>query len=128
MNRIFKSVLGALAAGSAMVAAIPAAEARDGRRGYEYRGDRGGQYRGDRGYRRDRGPYYSNRAYRDRGYYRGDRGYYPGYYRAYHRPYRGGYYGYRDNDAGVALAAGIVGIAIGAAIASDRGRDRYYGY
>ncbi|MBY0582626.1 MAG: hypothetical protein K2P68_06875 [Sphingomonas sp.] len=44
--------------------------------------------------------------------------------------YRGGYGGHyrHGGDAGVAVAAGIVGLAIGAAIASDndRYRDRYY--
>jgi hypothetical protein len=35
---------------------------------------------------------------------------------------------YRDrgDDAAIAVGAGIIGLAIGAAIASDRGRDRYY--
>lgn len=37
----------------------------------------------------------------------------------YYRHHRG------DNDAALAIGAGIVGLAIGAAIASDR-RDRYY--
>jgi hypothetical protein len=32
---------------------------------------------------------------------------------------------YRNNDAGVAIGAGVLGLALGAAIASDR-RDRYY--
>lgn len=45
--------------------------------------------------------------------------------------YRGGYGGYRhhDNGAGTAVVAGIAGLAIGAAIASnrdDRYRDGYY--
>lgn len=38
----------------------------------------------------------------------------------YYRHHRGG-----DNDAALAIGAGIVGLAIGAAIASDR-NDRYY--
>lgn len=37
------------------------------------------------------------------------------------------YYHHRDNDAGVAVAAGIVGLAIGAAIASSN-HDRRYDY
>ncbi len=36
-----------------------------------------------------------------------------------------GYRDHRNNDAAVAIGAGVVGLAIGAAIASDR-RDRYY--
>jgi hypothetical protein len=36
--------------------------------------------------------------------------------------YGGGYYGgHRHNDAGVAVAAGVVGLALGAALASDHG-------
>jgi len=44
-------------------------------------------------------------------------------------------YGHRGGDAGPAIVAGIAGLAIGAAIASDHSRDRYrddyyrrYGY
>jgi len=36
------------------------------------------------------------------------------------------YYGDRDNDAALAIGAGVVGLAIGAAIASDRRDRRYY--
>lgn len=57
--------------------------------GRHWRGDRG-YYRGDRGYYRG-----------DRGYYRGDRG-----YRRHH------------NNGGAALAAGVIGLGLGAAIAS----------
>ena len=44
-------------------------------------------------------------------------------------PWRHGYrWHHHDDDAGIALGAGIVGLALGAAIASDRSRydDRYY--
>ena len=50
----------------------------------------------------------------------------------YYGGYRGGYGGYRyhrhhhGNDAGVAIAAGVVGLALGAAIASNSGRQGYY--
>lgn len=39
--------------------------------------------------------------------------------------YRGDRYRHHDNDAAVAIGAGVVGLALGAAIASS-GRDRYY--
>jgi hypothetical protein len=53
-------------------------------------------------------------------YYRGG---YGGH--AYGGHYGGRYYGHRDNDAGLAIGAGVLGLALGAAIASDhRG---YYG-
>jgi hypothetical protein len=49
--------------------------------------------------------------------------------------YRGGYYGghYRHDNGGAAVAAGVLGLALGAAIASDHGYshgyyDRGYGY
>ncbi|MBA3896517.1 MAG: hypothetical protein H0X36_05160 [Sphingomonadaceae bacterium] len=60
--------------------------------------------------------------------------------------WRGGYgyrhYRYHDNDAGLAIGAGVLGLAVGAAIASDHrggyyndgyydrgyGYDGYYGY
>ena len=40
-----------------------------------------------------------------------------GYSRYYHR--------HNDNDAGVAIAAGVVGLALGAALASNSGRSYY---
>jgi hypothetical protein len=41
--------------------------------------------------------------------------------------YRGGYRGYRGgNGAGLAVGAGILGLAVGAAIASNNRGDRYY--
>jgi hypothetical protein len=47
------------------------------------------------------------------------------------RPYGGRYYshryyGHHGNDAGVAVAAGVVGLALGAALASNSGRHGYY--
>jgi hypothetical protein len=45
------------------------------------------------------------------------------------RPYRGDYYGRRhhnNNDAGVAIAAGVVGLALGAAIAGNNNGSRGY--
>jgi len=56
------------------------------------------------------------RPYGYGGYYHGG-GYYGG-----HR-----YYGHHHgNDAGVAIAAGVVGLALGAALASDSGHRGYY--
>jgi hypothetical protein len=39
-----------------------------------------------------------------------------------------GYYGHRGggDDAAIAVGAGVVGLALGAALASDHHRDRYY--
>ncbi|CAN5383927.1 hypothetical protein BH09PSE3_BH09PSE3_18790 [soil metagenome] len=42
------------------------------------------------------------------------------------RHYGGGHYGHRGGDAGLAVGAGILGLAVGAAIASDRRGDGYY--
>lgn len=55
------------------------------------------------------------------GYYRGDRGYYGGD-RGYYRGDRG--YRHRNNN-GAAIAAGVIGLGIGAAIASAN-QPRYY--
>jgi hypothetical protein len=47
------------------------------------------------------------------------------------QPYRGGYYGGRGhhgNDAGVAIAGGIVGLALGAAIAGNNSGHYRTGY
>lgn len=38
------------------------------------------------------------------------------------------YHHYRGDDGGTAIVAGIAGLAIGAALASDRGYDRRYDY
>jgi len=49
----------------------------------------------------------------------------------WHGGYHGGYYGHRYHHGGTstALAAGIIGLGVGAAIASDRGYyGRGYGY
>ena len=43
-----------------------------------------------------------------------------GYYRGYHGYHRGG------DDAAIAIGAGVVGLALGAAIASNHDRDYYY--
>ena len=56
---------------------------------------------------------------------------YGGGYGGWHHgsPWRHGYRWYHDDDdAGLALGAGIIGLALGAAIASDRSHydDRYY--
>lgn len=124
MKKAFTKIMAGLAVASAAIVAVPA-EARprwDGGPGY---GRGHGGYYGPRGYGRGPGYY----APRGRGYYLPPRAY--GYYG---RPYRGygrGYYGYprygyRDNGAGLAIGAGVLGLALGAAIASDRGGD--YGY
>ena len=47
------------------------------------------------------------------------------------QPYRGGYYGHgyhHGNDAGVAIAGGIVGLALGAAIAGNNNNRYERGY
>jgi hypothetical protein len=123
MNKFLTKVMAGLAVTSAALVAVPA-EARsrwDGGPGYGRGGP--GFHQGGRGYGRG---YYAPRG---RGYYYAPRGY--GYYGAPYRGYRGGYYGYprygyRDNSAGIAIGAGVLGLALGAAIASDR--DGYYGY
>lgn len=98
---------------------------------------RGGGFHGPRFYRR--GGFYGGRGFhsgRDfygrRGFYRdggfhGRRGFYGG--RGYYgRGYYGrGYYGRGYYDDGAAVAAGIIGLGIGAAIANS-GRPRYYDY
>jgi hypothetical protein len=120
MKKLITNSIAALALGSAAFAAIPA-EARPGPgRGHYGRGYGGGHYgRGPvvPGYRSYYGPRFGYGYGRGYGGYRGyGRGYY-GYPR----------YGYYDNGAGLALGAGIVGLALGAAIASDR-YDRDYDY
>ena len=44
----------------------------------------------------------------------------------YRGGYGGHYYGHRHNDGGAALAAGVVGLALGAALASNS--HPYYGH
>ncbi|MDB5690608.1 MAG: hypothetical protein JWL91_2484 [Sphingomonas bacterium] len=130
MQKVLTKLVAGLALTSAAVVAVPA-EARpryDGGPGYGrgYGNGYGGGYDRGRGYGRG---YYAPRG---RGYYAPPRAY--GYGYGYDRPYRGyggGYYGYprygyRDNGAGLAIGAGVLGLALGAAIASDRGD--YYGY
>jgi len=77
-----------------------------------YRGYGGGYYGGGRGYYRGGRGYYGG----PRAYYGGPRGYYP----------RGRYYGHRRSSAGPAIAGAIVGLGVGAAIASAA-QPRYYG-
>ncbi|HWK36486.1 hypothetical protein [Sphingomonas sp.] len=137
MNRFLKNCVATLAIGGAIIAAIPAEAQRGGYRGGSGSHYGGGSYRGGgSAYRGNGGVYRGNtsRVYRD---YRGPRGYvapryvdrsYSRYSRYYGPRYRGGYYGspygYGYYDDGAALAAGVVGLAVGAAIAADR--DRYY--
>lgn len=126
MRNIFKSIVGALTIASALATAVPAQARPDGWRDRgEYRGDHRRYRHGDRDWDRDRPRYrqhYRHHGYRDYG-----RNYYPrgGYY-AY-RDYPRGYYRYRDrdDDTGAILAAGIIGLAVGAVIASDRDGDGY---
>lgn len=121
MRNIFKSIVGALTIASALATAAPAQARPDGYRDYrEYRGHPGrNRYRD---WDRPRHRHYKHYGYRDYG-----RHYYPrgGYYsyRGYPRSHYRGYY--RDDDTGAILAAGIIGLAVGAAIASDRDRDGY---
>ena len=112
MRNIFKSIVGALAIAGAAITAVPAQARHDGYRDYrEHRWS----YERHRYRDYDRPRY---RHYRDFDRYRH---YYPR--RHYHRYYR-------DDDTGAILAAGIIGLAIGAAIASERDRryDREYRY
>jgi len=128
MKKLLTNSIAALALGSAALAAVPAdARPGPGRGGHYGRGYGGGPggYQGGRGYGRG----YAVPGYRSYygprfgyGYGRGYRGY-GGYGRGYYGYPR---YGYYDNGAGLALGAGIVGLALGAAIASDRDRDNYY--
>lgn len=120
MRNIFKNLIGAALAG-ALLSAVPA-QARDG--GYrDYREYRGGHGRHYRDYDRPRYRHYDRHRYGDyRGYRHDQRGYYR--HRGPPRVYYHDHY-YRD-DSGAVIAAGVIGLAIGAAIASSRDRDRYY--
>ncbi|MBK5263762.1 MAG: hypothetical protein JJE34_00810 [Alphaproteobacteria bacterium] len=112
MQSVFKSIVGALIAGSLSFTAMPAQARNDGHRDYrEHRGEYDRHsYRGF-----DRHREYRRYGYRD---YRGYRDYPRGYY-----AYRGRPRVYYRDDEGAAIAAGLIGLAIGAAIASDRDRD-----
>lgn len=125
MRSVFKSLISAVLA-SALLSAVPAQARPDGYRDYrEYRGGYGRHRYRD--YDRPRYRHYDRHRYGD---YRGYRNYQRGYYgyRGAPRVYYRDYYG-RD-DGGAVVAAGLIGLAIGAVIASDRGRydgrDRYY--
>lgn len=64
-------------------------------------------------------PAQAERGWHGGGWYHGDRGYHGGYgYRGYRR--------YDHDDAGLAIGAGLLGLAIGAAAASDYDRGYYY--
>ncbi|MDX6806865.1 BA14K family protein [Terrihabitans rhizophilus] len=89
---------------------------------YNRRWREGRSYRGGRHYRGGRG-YYRNRGYSSRRYY-GNRRYYGG--RRYYNNRR--YYGYRRGNDGVAIAAGVLGLAAGAAIASSANAGSSHAY
>lgn len=122
MRSIFKIIVGACTVASALATSVPAQARHDGYRNYrEHRWNHGGRHYRD--YDRPRFRHHYRYGYRDNRHFR----YYPhGYYRygghprVYYRDY------YRDNDDGALLAAGIIGLALGAAIASNNDRDRYY--
>jgi hypothetical protein len=139
MRAFFTKAAVALMVGGALLTAIPAEADARGRGGYS--GSRGHGHGGYRGGWSGRGRDYVRHG-RHRGYrggygygrHRGHRGYgrYP--YFARHRGYGGYYgygypayygYGYHGGDAALAIGAGLLGVAIGSAIASDRD-DHYY--
>ena len=136
MKKILTQAAVALMVGGALLTAIPAdADARSrggysGSRGHGHGGYRGGWSGRGRDYvrhGRHRG-YRGGYAYRRGGIYRPFYGFarhrgYGGYYGYGYPAYYG--YGYYGGDAALAIGAGLLGVAIGSAIASDRG-DRYY--
>ena len=128
MKKLFMNAVGAVAISGALLAAVPA-EARSGGRHGGYSGHHGGGgghwnggsnwNRGSHGYRGSRGHHgYRSYAYRGHG---GSRYYGYGYgYPAYWGPRYYGYgYGYGGDDAALAIGAGLLGVAVGTAIASD---------
>lgn len=127
MQKVFKSIVAALVAGSALITTMPAQARGDHHR--DYRDYRGGYERhyDRRGYRdHDRRWRHGYRDHRRYNYYPRSYYGYRGHPRVYYRDY------YRDDD-GAVIAAGLIGLAIGAAIASDRDRgyryrDRDYDY
>jgi hypothetical protein len=108
MKRLLTKITMALALGGSLIAAVPV-QARDhdgfrgGGHGWSNHGGRGGY---DRGYGGGYDRHYGG-GYGYRGYY-GPRYYYDGY-----------------DDAGLAIGAGVLGLALGAAIAD---RPSYYDY
>jgi len=126
-----------IAVSGAMVAAVPA-QARPGNwhGGGGYSGNHGGHHGGWNSHGgRYRGSYgghgyygrshYAGRYYGGRGYYGYPRyAYYGGYY-GYPRGYGYRYYD-RDDDAALAIGAGLLGVVVGTAIANDRRDDYYY--
>jgi hypothetical protein len=72
-----------------------------------------------RDYRGGRGYYRGGRDYRRGGYYRGGRGYYG------RDRYYGGRRHYRRHNGGAAVAAGIIGLGVGAALGAAASQPRY---
>ncbi len=109
MKRFFTTAVAALALGGTVLAAVPA-EARPG--GF---GGGGHGYHG------------AGHGFGGSGYGRG--GHYGGGFRGYRSGY-GGYYGrgYYGDGAGVAIGAGILGLAVGSALAADSAYGDDEGY
>lgn len=127
MKKFFTKAAVAAMLGGALLAAIPAeADARN-RGGWNSRGHGHGGYRGGWS---GRGRHFvghgRHRFHGHRGWHRGYR-HYPYYgFRRYGYGYPAYYgYGYYHGDAALAIGAGLLGVALGSALASDR-YDRYY--
>ena len=122
MKKIFTTAAVALMVGGALLAAIPTeADARN-RGGWNSRGHGHGGFR--RGWS-GRGRHFvghGRHRFRGRHFYGFGRPY--GYY-GYGYPAYG--YGYYGGDAALAVGVGLLGVAIGSALASDR-YDRDYEY
>lgn len=119
MRSILKTIVGACTIASAMATAVPVEARPDGYRDYREHRWNSGRHR----YRdHDRGRYRNHYRYG----YRYSRHYYPRGYYGYRGHPRVYYRDYDRGDDGALLAAGIIGLALGAAIASNNDRDRYY--